>query len=102
VFGLVILLGLCLYLVVLALNRDSFWAERFLDLRVFVIGFLAGSYILLASRAPERLLGPAFGGSLLRRLEASIGSDPKYSLVVVIPAAILASVITILHSVRKH
>jgi hypothetical protein len=86
-FGLFILLGSCLYLVVLALNRDSYWAERFLDLRVFMIGFLAGSYIFLASRVPERLLGPAFGGSsLLRRFEASIGSDPKYSLLVVIPA----------------
>jgi hypothetical protein len=101
-FGVVVLLLSLVYVFILVKDRDSFWAERFLNFRVFALWFLCGIYLLLSSKVLDPVLGAAFGDSLVKFLSPLTGDHPEYSLLVGILAIVLASVVTLWYEYRKQ
>ena len=101
IFGAVVFLVSLVYLFFLAQEKDSFWAQRFLDFRVFALWFGGGIYLMAASKVLDPLFKTGSGAWLTKRLGAFGGSDPKYSLIVAVPAIILASGVTMWHNSRR-
>jgi hypothetical protein len=100
IFGVVVFLVSLVYLFFLVQEEDSFWAQRFLDFKVFALWFGGGIYLIAISKVLEPLFKTAFGEWLTKHLGAFGGSDPKNSLIVLVPAIILASGVTMWHKSR--
>jgi hypothetical protein len=98
VVGAAVFLISLVYLFFLVQEKDSYWPQRFLDFKVFAIWFGWGIYLIATSKVLEPLLKTTFGEWLTKQLGVS---DPKYSLIVAVPAIILASGAAMWHNSRR-
>ena len=81
-------------------DEDGYWAQRFLDLKVFVLWLLAASYLLFASHLVDAAIGTLFGDSVRHRLERMTEGD--LNTIVTLGAFALATAISIFLRLRKR
>jgi hypothetical protein len=79
---------------------DSYWAQRVLDLKVFVLWLLAASYLLLASHLLDPIVGSMFGDSARQRLAAMTDSD--LNTFMTLGALGLATIVSVVINVRDR
>lgn len=98
--ALIMFVVAALYCWAVLTQDDSYWAQRVLDLKVFVLWLLAASYLLLASHLLDPMVGTMFGESVRQRLARMTDSD--LNTFMTLGALGLATIVSVVLKVRNR